>query len=261
MCDSDASGKVVTLVCVSLAVALIVCLFLRFRPDRKINCVVRLYLRLASLYTQISLRAKCARSRHEPRGRPYVLSPLLASRVAGSSSAWAFTRLPAELILLAKTCSPWRPSHDNTEQPMPCSSQIATRVPDVFMVPFPSSAQSLLSIFEVFNLNISGLSLPLSCIGLGTYWERLFFTLVFPLVIAAGIVVYSLVFAMCKNVRKGGMLAVAKEGAIQALADDRKSPLRVAGLIALPNLLKLSFLVFPMVTNSTTTLGQTHSPS
>jgi len=129
------------------------------------------------------------------------------------------------------------------------------------MVPFPSSAQSLLSIFEVFNLNISGLSLPLSCIGLGTYWERLFFTLVFPLVIAAGIVVYSLVFAMCKNVRKGGMLAVAKEGAIQALADDRKSPLRVAGLIALPNLLKLSFLVFPMVTNSTTTLGQTHSPS
>ena len=137
---------------------------------------------------------------------------------------------------------------------MPCLSQIATRVPDVFMVPFPSSAQSLLSIFEVFNLNISGLSLPLSCIGLGTYWERLFFTLVFPLVIAAGIVVCSLVFAMCKNVRNGGMLAVAKEGAIQALADDRKSPLRVAGLIALPNLLKLSFLVFPMVTS--TTIGQ-----
>ena len=74
MCDSDASGKVVALVCVSLAVALIVCLFLRFRPDRKINCVVRLYLRLASLYRQISLRAKCARTRHEPRGRPYVLS-------------------------------------------------------------------------------------------------------------------------------------------------------------------------------------------
>ena len=74
VCDSDASGKIVTLVCVSLAAALIVCLFLRFRPDRKIKCVVRLYLRLASLYTQISLRAKCARTRHEPRGRPYVLS-------------------------------------------------------------------------------------------------------------------------------------------------------------------------------------------
>ena len=140
---------------------------------------------------------------------------------------------------------------------MPCSSQIATRVPDVFMVPFPSSAQSLLSIFEVFNLNISGLSLPLSCIGLGTYWERLFFTLVFPLVIAAGIVVCSLVFAMCKTVRKGGMPAVAKEGAIQALEDGRKSPLRVAGLIALPHLLKLSFLMFPMVTLP---LGQTGGP-
>ena len=75
MCDSDALGKVVALVCVSLAVALIVCLFLRFRPDRKINCVVRLYLRLASLYTQISLRAKCARSRHEPRGPPLCTEP------------------------------------------------------------------------------------------------------------------------------------------------------------------------------------------
>jgi len=117
-------------------------------------------------------------------------------------------------------------------------------------VPFPSSAQSLLSIFEVFNLNISGLSLPLSCIGLGTYWERLFFTLVFPLVIAAGIIVCSLVFAMCKTVRKGGMLAVAKEGAIQALENGGKSPLRVAGLIALPHLLKLSFLMFPMVSSA-----------
>eukprot|EP00964_Phaeocystis_antarctica_P047425 scaffold27425_cov69-Phaeocystis_antarctica.AAC.12 len=55
---------------------------------------------------------------------------------------------------------------------------------------------------------------------------------------------------MCKSVRKGGMLAVAKEGAIQALADDRKSSLRVGGLIALPHLLKLSFLVFPMVSSA-----------
>ena len=51
--------------------------------------------------------------------------------------------------------------------------QVATRVPDVFKVPFPKEAQSVLSIFEVFNVNIAGLSLPLSCMGLGTYWQQM----------------------------------------------------------------------------------------
>ncbi len=189
VCGSNASGRVAAFLCVLLAVVLTVGLFLRFRPDRKFKFLVRLSLRLASLYTQISLRAKF------------------------------------------KQCLSFY--------------QIVTRIPDVFMVPFPSSAQRLLSVFEVFNLNIAGLSLPLSCIGLGKYWERMLFTLVFPIVIAAAIICCSLVFAMCEKVRK--------RGAIQTLADgddERQSPLRVCGLIALPNLLRLSFLVFPMVSSA-----------
>ena len=61
VCGSNAAGKVATLVCVSLAVVLVVCLFLRFRPDRKSKFVVDFSLRVSSLYAQISLRAKCAR--------------------------------------------------------------------------------------------------------------------------------------------------------------------------------------------------------
>ena len=155
---------------------------------------------------------------------------------------------------LVTTCSPWLTSISTEPRLLPCASQIATRIPDVFMVPFPSSAQRLLSIFEVFNLNIAGMSLPLSCIGLGKYWERMFFTLVFPIFIAAGIAFCALAYAMCKQVQKGGMAVVAQESggrrkgsAIMADKDDRKSPLRVAWLIALPHLLTLSFLVFPMV--------------
>ena len=63
VCDDNAAGKVAFLVCVLLAVVLVVCLFLRCRPDRKVKCLVQLTLRLASLYTQISLRAKYAQLR------------------------------------------------------------------------------------------------------------------------------------------------------------------------------------------------------
>ena len=59
--------------------------------------------------------------------------------------------------------------------------QVATRVPTVFKVPFPKGAQRVLSIFEVFNINIAGLSLPLSCMGLGTFWDQLLFTILFPI--------------------------------------------------------------------------------
>lgn len=63
MCDANAAGEVAKLVCVVLISVLVVTLFLWLRPDRKIKCLVQLSLRLTSLYTQISLRAKCPRPR------------------------------------------------------------------------------------------------------------------------------------------------------------------------------------------------------
>ena len=66
VCDTNAAGKVATFVCVVLILVLVVTVFLWLRPDRKIKCLVRLSLRLTSLYTQISLRAKCALPRLQP---------------------------------------------------------------------------------------------------------------------------------------------------------------------------------------------------
>ena len=119
--------------------------------------------------------------------------------------------------------------------------QIATRVPAVYVVPFPKAAQQVLSIFEVFNVNISGLSLPLSCIGLGTYPDQMLFTLLFPIVIAACILLGCLVSVLC------GKNSSSQKSATR---DDRRFPLRVVGLLALPHLLTLSFLVFPMVSST-----------
>ena len=119
--------------------------------------------------------------------------------------------------------------------------QVATRVPDVFKVPFPKEAQSVLSIFEVFNVNIAGLSLPLSCMGLGTYSQQMLFTILFPVVVALCIFVCSIAYASCSSLRGRG----------RAAKTDRKSPLIAGGMLALPHLLTLSFLVFPMVSCST----------
>ena len=42
-------------------------LFMWFRPDRKIKCLIGLSFRLRSLYKQISLRAKCVRTARPQR--------------------------------------------------------------------------------------------------------------------------------------------------------------------------------------------------
>ena len=122
-------------------------------------------------------------------------------------------------------------------------------------VPFPKSAQSTLSVFEVFNLNLGGLSLPLSCVGLGGYLQQMRFTIIFPIVIAAGIIFCSFMYAICGRAMQAA-LAVAQKSASgeaskgRALAAAKGSPLKAGGLIALPLLLTLSFLVFPTVSST-----------
>ena len=118
--------------------------------------------------------------------------------------------------------------------------QVATRVPTVFKVPFPKGAQRVLSIFEVFNINIAGLSLPLSCMGLGTFWDQLLFTILFPIGIAVCICLCAVAYASLSQTR----------GRSGGISGDRSSPLRVGGLLALPHLLTLSFLVLPMVSSA-----------
>ena len=112
--------------------------------------------------------------------------------------------------------------------------QVATRVPDVFLVPFPKSAQNVLSIFEVFNINIAGLSLPLSCVGLGSYLQQMLFSIIFPYAMAVCIFVCSMAYAM-----------YTRKTSDDTRHDASKSLLKVGGLVSLPLLLKLSFLVFP----------------
>ena len=58
--------------------------------------------------------------------------------------------------------------------------QVATRVAGVYEVPMPHAAAALLRLFEVLNINISGIGLPLQCLGLHSFFNRLLFFFVAP---------------------------------------------------------------------------------
>ena len=87
----------------------------------------------------------------------------------------------------------------------------------------------LLTFFDVLNINIAGLGLPLQCIGMGTYPQQLATTMLAPLVIAGAVALGFVLRSCCGRGPKG----------------------RCGGLLAaLPWLLMLSFLVFPIVSSS-----------
>ena len=105
--------------------------------------------------------------------------------------------------------------------------QVATRISAVYDVPMPAAVASLLSVFEVFNINIGGIGLPLQCMGLGTYEQQLTTTMLAPLALAALLVLgFLLRGSYCRKGVGASLLA------------------------ALPWLLSLSFLVFPMVSSA-----------
>ena len=58
-CGDDEERLLAVFVVGLFFLALIICLLVWLRPDRKITCLVKLFHRLRALYTQISLRAKC----------------------------------------------------------------------------------------------------------------------------------------------------------------------------------------------------------
>ena len=134
--------------------------------------------------------------------------------------------------------------------------QVATRISSVYVIPMPEAAQAILNAFEVFNLNIGKIALLLGsnigCFGLGTYEQQMFTTMLTPLIIAAVILLCFLILAFFDRSKN-------REDRRKRLdtGDDEEAPPRQKvpewaedGLVrALPTLLLLSFLVFPMVSS------------
>ena len=71
----------------------------------------------------------------------------------------------------------------------------------------PSAVVELLSFFEVLNINIGGVGLPLQCFGLGLYRQQLIITMLAPLLLAAGLVVGFVLRSWCGGGPKKGRCA------------------------------------------------------
>ena len=114
--------------------------------------------------------------------------------------------------------------------PPPCAlAQIVTRVGSVFKVAMPASVASLLNIFDVLNLSIDALGLPLSCLQLGSFFDQLLFLVLLPCVL--------------------GLLILALSMATEVLTKRKAASLKAGLFRALPYLLYLLFFAFPLVSS------------
>ena len=104
--------------------------------------------------------------------------------------------------------------------------QQATSIQSAFRVTFPAEVRAVLAIFELFSLNLFELGLPLECVSLGSFLQRITFMLLAPLSLVAG-------------TPPVAWWLLREEGGDR----DRRAVL----LRALPMALKLLFVVFPLV--------------
>ena len=70
--------------------------------------------------------------------------------------------------------------------------QIVTKVPETYLVTYPSSVESTLNTLSFTNLELDGLGLPLACVSLGTFEAKLIFLMIAPfgIVLLFGLVVW-----------------------------------------------------------------------
>ena len=95
----------------------------------------------------------------------------------------------------------------------------------------PASVASLLDVFDVLNLSIDALGLPLSCVQLGSFFDQLLFLVLSPCVL--------------------GLLVLAYSMASEVYAKRSAASLKAGLIRALPYLLHLLFLVVPLVSSRT----------
>ena len=93
----------------------------------------------------------------------------------------------------------------------------------------PASVASLLNVFDVLNLSIDALGLPLSCLQLGSFFNQLLFLVLSPCVL--------------------GLLILSFSLAVEVLTKRKAASFKAGLLRALPYLLYLLFFAFPLISS------------
>jgi hypothetical protein len=109
--------------------------------------------------------------------------------------------------------------------------QITTRIGTVYGVTMPEEVQWFLDQISFrINFSIDGFGIPLQCVGLQSFFNKLMFMMVWPFIVCLVVVIVS-------------VLRVKLNGSVKGVRD----ALRDGALNALPICLGIQFLVFPSV--------------
>ena len=150
VCEGDAVAPIMLGCGVFFAAAIGALLWVRFMPHRNVRCLARLVRRAAQLSAQLSLR---------PKGKQLLGFYQIATRVSEVYDVpmpAAVARMLAVFEVLAIL------THVLTY----LLTHLLTHLPTYLLT-------YSLTIFEVLNVNIGGVGLPLQCLGLGTYGQQL----------------------------------------------------------------------------------------
>ena len=128
--------------------------------------------------------------------------------------------------------------------------QIVTRVGAIYDVPMPSAVSNLLSVFNGLNLNIDGIGLPLQCLGYGSFLNVMAMTMILPVLLALGLAVLCILTASFSAKRADTKRTTLRGRRVVATGRFASTRIGTGLLDALPWLLMLSFLVFPMVSST-----------
>jgi len=125
----------------------------------------------------------------------------------------------------------------------------------VYVVAMPAEVKALLNLLTpFFSLSIDSFGLPLQCLNLQSFYNKLLFMMSMPVIISVGIaaacVIASVFSAHRARKAGGGGGALGKRDETGAKREAWwREPCRAGFFTALPLILAISFLVFPMVSS------------
>ena len=142
---------------------------------------------------------------------------------------------------------------------------IATKVDTIYSVALPADVRGLIeSLTFVVSLGLGGVATtPLECLGLDGYVPRLLFWMIFPVAVSAVVLVGVCVQrCLAQNKKRGAVLVLAERNNDKSksthmhaysLDNDESKDTRERGSTmmesVLPPLLRIMFLLYPLVTN------------
>ena len=134
--------------------------------------------------------------------------------------------------------------------------QIATKVGETYLVAFPKSVEKSLEVLSFVNLELDGLGLPLACVELSGFRNKLLLMMLAPI----GVLLFTKLIGWCRRDRSHERAVIEQARALGARSSSRASrasarlrssrvAFKQSTYAFLPMALRVSFIAFPTVSS------------